>query len=262
MLDDSLGGARSPSWEPTSPSLLASALVGGQTSIPTTSSHEAEVSHDTSENARSPSWSPTSPPPLTYSSTINSTSAPTTSHPSASTDEGLADTRSPSWSPSSPPPVATLQTTSEIQFPSQEAARSPSWTPSSPPPPLSTLYWRDPKINAMTMLTSSFSPDPAAYHDMPAPQNTLPASAHPLLLLNDSPAAAPPPQNPNTDPAGGRSFASPKREEEATAAEDGIWTGPSFTHTAATAEELHQIRRRMWLLRSRAIARRHVYTSP
>jgi hypothetical protein len=140
---DGQGRSRSPSWEPTTPSLLASLPVGNQAPVPTSSS--LGPVDDASRAARSPSWPPTSPPLLAVSL-----------YPTGPVNDSSRAARSPSWSPASPPLLAISPSASCHSSAARENARSPSYSPA--PPLLSTLFWRDASTNRMAMLTSPHSP--------------------------------------------------------------------------------------------------------
>ncbi len=260
-------GARSPSWEPTSPSLLVSSGMGDDQMAVSAPSYlgAASASHQMPESyARSASsWWPTLPPLLDYLAATSNVSAPPLSHPPVSVDDRPADVRPPSWSPISPPLPPALLTQNGIQFPPGEDTRSPSWSPISPPlptqngiqfppqedtrspswspaspPPLSTLYWRDAKTDAMTVLTSSYSPPRPAYHNT----NTIPPPPPPSLSFspNDdnyhyynyySPAS---PAQQSREPDSIR----PKEEKAAAEVEDSICTAPSsFTYASPSQQQ-------------------------
>jgi hypothetical protein len=206
---DGQGRSRSPSWEPTTPSLLASLPVGNQAPVPTSSS--LGPVDDASRAARSPSWPPTSPPLLAVSL-----------YPTRPMNGSSRGARSPSWSPSSPPLLAVSPYSTGPVNDSSRAARSPSWSPASPPllaispsaschssaarenarspsyspapPLLSTLFWRDASTNRMAMLTSPHSPGqvkmapgrtPGRPHDPPsllAPRHLSSSKPQPICF--------------------------------------------------------------------------------
>lgn len=257
--EDGPGSSRSPSWEPTSPSLLASMPVVNP--MPArSSSHSPGPAVDSPtfrprEGGRSPSSSPISPSLLAASPTVNQMPVPTSSYSPGSVDDGSRDPKSPSWSPISPSLLAAFPTMNQNPSASQENTRSPSYSPLSPP--LSTLFWRDRTTNQMPVLTSSYSPGP--FYRIP-PSRFLRSPCP--LSLKDSPCSPPPYSNTSSALNHNITFDSDgSKVQEEPEEKEGFWTGPAFTHTAAQHDELVKIRRALGRLRTRAIQRRTSYRS-
>jgi hypothetical protein len=219
--------AGSPFWEPTSPSWQPVSPLW----VP-----------------RSPSWEPVSPPFIPRSPSWEPVS------PSFVSRSPLREPVSPSWEPTSP--VLFHDSRGEVRSPSRAPVSPQPWA-SSPivagnqMPREAQSYPSGPADDQMGTRSPSWSPRPA--HRMPVPPSCdfpWPSIEAVCDTLRGSRSPSYAPTSPmlanNTLERDGGGI---KEEEE------GFWSGPAFNHTAASEEELVDIRRVLERLRARARAR-------